>query len=261
MNWYFYKVWIPLQILTVLTVAGAWSGLITINWWMAGISFFLIGPVGIGVGYHRLFSHRSFETWRPVEILLALLGTLASYAPLLFWTAVHQQHHMISDSKEDPSSPAHHGFWESFLVYRMRTSVLEKVHIKNYCVKRVLTDRSLLWISKHFVKIVWGTALVLAVIDLNWLASLFVLPVFAEHIRTNVISSLSHMPIPLSYRNHATSDHSQNHLLLGYLSFGFAWHNNHHNDARALSLHERWWELDIEGLIGKLLSKKSSKAL
>lgn len=260
MNWYFYRIWIPLQILTMLVFIGVFMDVISINWWMVACSFFLIGPVGIGVGYHRLFSHRSFETWRPIEIALAILGTLAAYAPLLFWSAIHQQHHLVSDSKEDPSSPTQFGFWESFLFYRMRESSLRKVHIKNYCVRRILTDRILLNISKHFSKIVWGLAIVLGFINLEWLASLFVLPVFIEHLRSNVISSLSHMNIPLSYRNHDTIDDSQNNILLGYLSFGFAWHNNHHHEAKSPSLHQRWWELDIEGIIAGLLEKPKKNA-
>jgi stearoyl-CoA desaturase (delta-9 desaturase) len=256
MNWYFYRIWLPLQILTAFVFVGYFSNVISINWWIVLVSFFLIGPIGTGVGFHRLFSHRSFSTWRIVEILLALLGSLSAYGPLLFWAAAHQHHHINSDTYDDASSPRNHGFWESFLFFRLRNSALDKVDIKNPCVRRILIDRDLLLISKHFTKIVWGFAIGLLAIEANLLASIFIVPVFLEHFRINAINSLSHMSIPLSYRNHDTNDSSQNNIFLAYLTFGFAWHNNHHQKPGKLYLRERWWEFDIEGLIGKFLSKK-----
>jgi fatty-acid desaturase len=258
MNWYFYKVWLPLQLLTVVVAIGIFNNYIVVNWLAVAVSFFFIGPVGIGVGFHRLFSHRSFRTSRPIEVGLAILGTFAGYAPLLFWTAVHYQHHVVSDTVDDPSSPQHFGFWESFFNYRMRKETLSKVHIKNFCVREILRDRYLVFISRHFLFIFWAAIFIVGLFGLNWLASLMIIPIFFEHLRINITSSLSHMPIPFSYRNHATEDQSQNNLLLGLLSFGFGWHNNHHNSQRTLSLREKWWELDIEGIVGWLLSIKEN---
>lgn len=257
MNWYFWRFWLPLQILTVSALLMVFFGTVTVNWWAVFIAWFLIGPVGIGVGFHRLFSHRSFETWKPVEYTLALLGTLAAYCPVSFWTAIHQQHHRVSDTDADPSSPVKYGFWESFLWYRMRKENLRKIHVKNYCFLRLAKDPVLMFLSKYFEIIVWFTVILLSLLGIHWLVSLFVIPVLIEHIRVNAVSSLSHMPIPFSYRNHKTKDSSQNNIVLGYLSFGFAWHNNHHANQRAASLHEKWWELDIEGLISKALSKRT----
>lgn len=255
MNWYFWRFWLPLQLLTVGVFALALTGHITINWWMVFISWFLIGVVGVGVGYHRLFSHRSFETWKPVEYILATLGTLAAYCPVSFWTAIHQQHHKVSDTEKDPSSPRQFGFWESFLWYRMREDNLKKIHVKNYCFLRLAKDPYLMWLSRYFELINWVVIISVGLISVDLMASLLIVPIFIEHCRVNFISSLAHMKLPGSYRNHETTDDSYNNLLLGFLTFGFAWHNNHHHNARALSLHEKWWEVDIEGLIGKMLSK------
>lgn len=259
MNWYFYRVWIPLQLLTVLGVVGACMGLITVNWWIVFAAFFLMGPVGIGVGFHRLFSHRSFETWRPVEIALALFGTLSAYAPVLFWTSNHQYHHRHADYEEDPSSPWVHGFWESFFTYRMREGVLKKIDLRNTPSRRILKDKVLMFLSKHFNKVVWGYALLTLLIGgPSLLVSAFLFPAALEHLRTNVVSSLSHLPIPLSYRNHSTDDTSYNNIILGYLTFGFSWHNNHHADEKAISCHQKWWEVDVEGMIAKLLQKNGN---
>lgn len=256
MNWYFYKIWIPLQILTVTALFEIFTGGVELDWWIIGITWFLIGPVGIGVGYHRLFSHRSFETWRSVELTLAVLGTLTAYAPVLFWTAIHQAHHRTADTEKDPSSPRFYGVFESFLTYRFKESVLKKIHIKNYCVLRILKDPVLMFLSRHFISIIYLTVFVLWLCGPFWLVNLFLIPVLIEHVRSNAISAFSHMNIPFSYRNHDTKDDSQNNVIFGFLSMGFAWHNNHHNNPRLANLREKWWELDIEGLIADALTRR-----
>ena len=73
MNWYFYKIWLPLHLLIIVTFGGILFDYVHINWWLAIPAWVLVGPIGIGVGFHRLFSHRQFKTWRPVEIILAIL--------------------------------------------------------------------------------------------------------------------------------------------------------------------------------------------
>jgi stearoyl-CoA desaturase (delta-9 desaturase) len=215
-----------------------------------------MGPVGIGTCFHRLLSHRQFETWKYVEYAMSLFGTLSAYAHIIFFSANHIIHHQVSDSKKDTSSPRF-GFWESFLWWRMRQSVLKKINIRNKPVKRILADPFLRFLSVHFMKIVYVYAVLLFLLGGWWLLiNFFVLPVFFEHMRINLISSVSHINIPGSYRNHDTKDTSQNHFIFGLLSFGFAWHNNHHARAGALNLREKWWELDIEGLMGKILTKR-----
>jgi fatty-acid desaturase len=67
---------------------------------------------------------------------------------------------------------------------------------------------------------------------------------------------MSHLNIPLSYRNFETKDNSHNNIIIGWLSFGFGWHNNHHHDQRELVNTHHWWEIDIEGQIAKLISKR-----
>lgn len=260
MNSYTRRVLIPLYLLVAVSVVGAILGYVQIHWGLVFLAWFLIGPVGIGVGFHRLFSHRQFETYRPIELTLATLGTLSAYAPLLFWVSQHQYHHQHSDEPEDPSSPIQVGFLESFLWYRLRESVEQKIDLKSYCSKRALLDPTLRSLSRHFIKIIWATVFVLFLIDRDLLVSLYLIPVIIEHTRINLISSAAHIALPGSYRNYETSDTSQNNLILGYLTMGFAWHNNHHQNEKQLMLTARWWELDVEGIIAKVLSRPVKKA-
>jgi stearoyl-CoA desaturase (Delta-9 desaturase) len=90
-----------------LVAAGwlAWGG--TLHWQdllVLAITYALTG-VGVTVGYHRLFTHRSFKTTRSLRALLAVLGSMAVEGPLLEWVATHRKHHRFSDHPGDPHSP------------------------------------------------------------------------------------------------------------------------------------------------------------
>jgi stearoyl-CoA desaturase (delta-9 desaturase) len=77
-----------------------------------------------------------------------------------------------------------------------------------------------------------------------------------ELIKYGTINAILHLhKFPGNYRNHSLSDDSQNNLLIGFISLGFGWHNNHHADPKKLDLQEKWWEYDIEAQIGKIFSK------
>lgn len=255
MNEYFYRLWIPLQIVTIVSFFAIGFDYINLNWAVILISWFLIGPVGMGVGYHKLFAHRQFKTYPWIEKILAILGTLAAYSPLLFFSAQHQFHHKTSDSERDPSSPVKYGFIQSFLTWRMKESVLKDVHTKNYPVKRIFKDRFLIKVSKNFILINYTVFFTLLIIDPFLLVNLYLIPVFLEHIRINCVSSLSHMNIPLNYRKYNTNDSSQNNVILGILTCGFGWHNHHHARPGEMLSQERWWEIDVEGYIAWFLNK------
>jgi fatty-acid desaturase len=253
MNRYFWICWLPLQVLTAVAVGFAFNGL-SVDWLTVFLIWFFIGPVGIGVGFHRLFSHRSFETYRPVEVGLAVLGTLAGYSSLATWISTHLYHHTHADKFEDPSSPSH-GFWESFLFHRLRTSMNKKVSTLNHPFQRIYSDHTLRSISESSdILILWAVFFTLALSPSLCAAYLFAIAI--EHFRINVVNYLCHIKIPGSYVNFKTSDMSYNHWLLGILTFGFAFHNNHHADDRASNVQVQWYELDIEGLICDALTKK-----
>lgn len=255
MNEYFYRVWIPLQVATVIAFFAITSGYINLNWILILVSWFFIGPIGMGVGYHKLFAHRQFKTYKWIEHVLAVLGTLAAYSPLLFFAAQHQYHHKTSDSFKDPSSPVKYGFVESYLTWRLRKSVLKDVHTKNYPIKRIFKDRFLINISRNFTVVNYSVFLVLLMIDPFLLVNLYIIPVFIEHFRINCVSSFSHMKVPFSYRRHNTPDSSQNNFILGILTCGFGWHNRHHARPGEMLDQQRWWEIDIEGYVAWALNK------
>src|SRR6516162_9778496 len=73
------------------------------------LGMYVLTALGITVGFHRLFTHKSFETNRVVQLILVVLGSMAVQGPLLQWVALHRRHHQHSDQHEDPHSPHLHG--------------------------------------------------------------------------------------------------------------------------------------------------------
>ncbi|HVK18662.1 MAG TPA: acyl-CoA desaturase, partial [Fimbriiglobus sp.] len=73
------------------------------------LGMYFLTAIGITVGFHRLFVHRSFETYLGVKFVLAVLGSMAVQGSLFNWVAQHRRHHQHSDTPDDPHTPHHHG--------------------------------------------------------------------------------------------------------------------------------------------------------
>jgi fatty acid desaturase len=119
---------------------------------------YLITAVGITVGFHRLLTHRSFQTSKPIEYLFAVLGSLAVQGPVIAWVADHRKHHAHTDEEGDPHSPhvGHDGGvrgvlagpWHAHTGWLMSTQ--GRANWKRYAVDPY-DDRGMRMISRHFV--------------------------------------------------------------------------------------------------------------
>src|SRR5271165_2060352 len=210
------------------------------------VAIFLIMyvPVGLGVtvGFHRLLTHRSFKTSRSLRGVLAVLGTMSVEGPVISWVADHRKHHVYSDRFGDPHSPHvdSGGGWRGAL------RGLAHAHVgwlfdhtqrgaRDRFAPDLLADPMISFIDRTFV--LWslvglaipfglgmliGGSVAAGLEGLLWggIARIFVL-----HHVTYSINSLCHF---FGARRFSTSDHSRNLLWLAPLSFGEAWHNNHH---------------------------------
>ena len=96
--------------LLVVGIVFSWGSVLHVSDLVALLVMYLLTIVGISVGFHRLFTHRSFKTRSPVRAALAVLGSAAAEGPVIEWVATHRQHHTFSDEDGDPHSPhAGHG--------------------------------------------------------------------------------------------------------------------------------------------------------
>jgi stearoyl-CoA desaturase (delta-9 desaturase) len=220
----------------------AWGGML--RWQdllVLAITYTLTG-LGVTVGYHRLFTHRSFKTTRAVRALLAVLGSMAVEGPLVEWVATHRKHHRFSDQTGDPHSPhvdhgpgwrgALHGLGHAHVGWIFRGK--DMANPERYA-KDLLADRDLRLISRTFplwvavgLALPFGLGVALTGSLAGGLTGLLwggAVRVFLLHHATFSINSLCHY---FGRRPFATSDQSHNLAWLAPIALGEAWHNNHH---------------------------------
>jgi stearoyl-CoA desaturase (delta-9 desaturase) len=220
----------------------AWGG--TLHWQdllVLAITYFLCG-MGVTVGFHRLFTHRSFKTNRVLRAVFGVLGSMAVEGPLIDWVATHRKHHRFSDRAGDPHSPhvdrargflgALHGLAHAHLGWVFRGKDIAN---PTRYAKDLLADRDLRFISRAFplwvlagLALPFGLGVALTGSVIGGLTGLLWgggVRVFLLHHATFSINSLCHF---FGRRQFATGDESRNLAWLAPITFGEAWHNNHH---------------------------------
>ncbi len=230
--------------LAAVGVAGwlAWGG--SLHWQdmvVLAITYLLTG-MGITVGFHRLFTHRSFQTSRALRAAFAVLGSMAVEGPLLEWVSTHRKHHQFSDQPGDPHSPhAEHGpGWRGALGGLVHAHVGwmfrgEDIANPRRYAKDLLADADVRFISRTFplwvlvgLAFPFGLGVALTGSLLGGLTGLLwggAVRIFLLHHATFSINSLCHF---FGRTPFATGDHSRNLAWLAPVTFGEAWHNNHH---------------------------------
>ncbi len=240
---------------------------------------YLISAAGITIGYHRLFTHRSFKCPKVIEAMFAALGSMAVEGPVLQWVATHRKHHHHSDREEDPHSPHTHGEgvvgtlrgmfhahvgWiiacKSFRSVRDGFSTVPR-GMSRY-VKDFENDRLCRFMSKTFpLWVVVGLLLPAAlggVLTMSWTGVLLgfiwggLVRVFLLHHVTWSINSVCHIWGTQPFDSH---DESRNNAIFGVLALGEGWHNNHHAFPASARHGLRWWEFDMSYLLILAMSK------
>jgi stearoyl-CoA desaturase (Delta-9 desaturase) len=229
--------------------------------------FYVATALGVTVGFHRHFTHRSFKTTRSVRVLLAVLGSAAVEGPVISWVADHRKHHAFSDRDGDPHSPhvGHGGGWRGALRGLVHAH-LGWLFVHDQRGKRsryapdLLADPAVCFVDRTFI--VWviaslalpfglgyalGGSLTAALTGLLWGGAVRLLVL---HHVTFSINSLCHY---FGRRRFATDDESRNLAWLSLLSMGEAWHNNHHAFPTSAAHGMRAWEIDPSALVIRAL--------
>lgn len=230
------------------------------------ISMYLLTVLGITVGYHRLFTHRSFETNRVVECIFAVLGSMAIQGSLLKWVALHRCHHHHSDTPGDPHSPHFQGngirgilkgMWYAHIGWFFKP---DPPGLTRY-VKDLSRNRFLCKISALFplwvVVSILLPALLGGIFTQTWLGALLgliwggLVRIFLVHHVTWSINSICHI---WGSQPYPSQDHSRNNFLFGILALGEGWHNNHHAFSSSARHGLKWWQIDISYWVISLLA-------
>jgi stearoyl-CoA desaturase (delta-9 desaturase) len=219
--------------------------------------------LGVTVGFHRLLTHRSFKTSAPMRGLMAILGTMSVEGPVISWVADHRKHHAYTDRLGDPHSPhVDHGRgWRGALRGLAHAHVGWLFdHQQRGARERFAPDL----ISDPVVAFIDGTFLLWSLVGLAIPFGLGALlggsvdaglegmlwggavRIFVLHHVTYSINSLCHF---FGRRRFDTDDHSRNLLWLAPLSFGEAWHNNHHAFPTSAFHGMGRLEIDLSGIV------------
>jgi stearoyl-CoA desaturase (Delta-9 desaturase) len=224
--------------------------------------------LGVTVGFHRLLTHRSFETYPAVRYALAVLGTLAVEGSVIKWVADHRKHHAFADEPGDPHSPhdagpgvlgALRGLWHAHVGWLFNS--VGQADRRRYAAD-LLQDRGMrridaaeqslfaagLAIPFLLGLLVKGT-LTGACLTLVWGG---LVRVFFLHHATFSINSICHF---FGRRRFATQDRSTNVAWLAVATFGESWHNNHHAFPTSAFHGLRRHELDLGGLFISALER------
>jgi fatty-acid desaturase len=211
------------------------------------ITYWIIGVLGINIGYHRLLSHRSFKTHWFWEQLFSLIGVLTVVGSPLAWVAVHRQHHRSAERPGDPHSPyllgnlrAWFGIWN---MPRLDLKLVRDMRENNF--QRELHKKYLL------VILIWIG--ILFAYDPLMIIYVFAIPACLCLHSTSAIIVIAHRH---GYRPYPdVKDQSRNSWIANLITLGEGWHNTHHAKPYAWNNQERWWEFDIPAYIIKLIKQ------
>ncbi|HKO98217.1 MAG TPA: fatty acid desaturase [Pyrinomonadaceae bacterium] len=218
------------------------------------VSLYLITTFAIGIGYHRLLTHRGFASPRWLRRILAWAGAAALQGGPARWTAIHRRHHQMADKGGDPHSPLM-GFFHAHVGWIMKKDAKEGSDYRTLVPDvsgddpwlRILDYKLLFtmpWVLTGIVcfaiagwrGVLWGTVMrTLALWHLTW-----------------CINSVCHV---LGKQPNRTRDESRNVWWLGLLTLGEGWHNNHHARPSAAIHGWLWYQVDISGYAIRLLAR------
>jgi stearoyl-CoA desaturase (delta-9 desaturase) len=232
---------------------------------------YVLTGLGITVGFHRLLTHKAFDTFPAIKATFAVLGSMAVQGPVINWVADHRKHHAFTDVEGDPHSPhlsklpgpfgALSGLWHSHVGWLFTE---EGRAARERYAADMLDDPAIRFVDRWFF--LWvgiglvvpfgigyaiGGSLRAALLTLLWAG---LVRIFVLHHATFAINSLCHF---LGRRRFATDDESRNVAWLGPLTFGESWHHNHHAFPRSAFHGLRRLEavLDPGGWVIRLLER------
>ncbi len=254
----------------ILATALTWGD--WFDWTQASIfvGMLVFTSLGVTVGYHRLATHSSFQTFGVVRFILTALGSMAAQGPVIEWAGTHRRHHQHSDDHDDPHSPHQggRGSWRRGVgatirgLYHAHMGWLFSGRLRGLgrYTRDLHADRVLCAVNRQFPWWVLAGLAVPAVLaglitmsftgaalGLLWggLVRMFV----AHHITWSV-NSVCHLWGTSPFRS---PDHSRNNALIALLAFGEGWHNNHHAFPTSARHGLRWWEIDGSYVVIRLL--------
>lgn len=235
----------------------SWANLVAalITWWIAG-------SWGIGMGYHRLLTHRGFKTSKAVEYFLSLCGTLGLQSGAINWVTTHRIHHGFTETDKDPHSPRNGTYW-AHMGWIMRGTAQNQDEATQWRYSPdLMKDKVHVFMSKYYYMTPVIAAVILFAVGSSITGTLFggvsmvLWGIFLRQVigwhSTWLVNSATHL---WGTRRFETRDDSRNNGLIAALTFGEGWHNNHHAHPRSAKHGLAWYEFDVNWVQIKMLEK------
>ena len=213
----------------------------------------IVGSLGVGLGYHRLLTHRSFKAPKWLEYTLTVFGTMSIQDDAPKWVATHRIHHKFVETERDPHS-TRPGFWWAQIGWVLFGTAQDhdEATLKKY-VPDLMKDKFHTFLAKYYYVPIIVSAFVLFAIG-GWSMvfwGVFMRVVVGWH-TTWFVNSLSHI---YGKKPFATNDDSTNNWLVALLTFGEGWHNNHHAFPTSARHGLKWYQFDMNWLTIRLFKK------
>jgi stearoyl-CoA desaturase (delta-9 desaturase) len=224
-----------------LAMVSLWNrGISPVDFWIF-LGFYAFTGLGVTVGYHRLFTHRSFEVPTWLRGVIAVAGSMSIQGSIIDWVSTHRRHHAYADAYGDPHSPhlveapglrgVLRGLWHAHMGWMFEPNGT----LHDRWAPDLVAEPMIARIDKAFPKLILVTLLLPALLGLAITGSLWgalsafvwgsLVRVFLLHHVTWSINSICHF---FGDRPFDSKDESTNNWPLSLLSFGESWHNNHH---------------------------------
>nr|WP_177226072.1 fatty acid desaturase [Actinacidiphila rubida] len=230
----------PIGLVVAMAFAWGW-GLSGLDVAMAVVAY-LVSGFGLAIGYHRLFTHRSFKAHRGLRIALAVAGSLAVEGSPVQWVANHRRHHAFADREGDPHSPWRYGtdtraLLKGMLHAHMGWMFRRELSNRARFAPDIAADPDLRLVGRLFGLLTAVSlllpALVGGLVTGTWsgaLAGFFWAGVIRMALLHHVTWSVNSVCHVAGRRPFVSRDKATNFWPLALLSFGESWHNSHHAD-------------------------------
>jgi stearoyl-CoA desaturase (delta-9 desaturase) len=250
---------LPLQWTIILFMGvihlGALFALVPSNFTWEAVALALLfhwitGGLGITLGWHRLVTHRSFQTPKWLEYFFVFCGTLTCEGGVIEWVGLHRNHHMYSDQEKDQHNSSK-GFWWSHMGWMVH-DVPAKAEVERL-TRDINQDPVYKFLDHYFLPLQIALGVIFYLLG-GWpfvVWGIFVRLVVVYHC-TWFVNSATHK---FGYRTHESGDRSTNCWWVALVTYGEGWHNNHHAFPHSARHGLQWWEIDLTWITISLLQK------
>jgi fatty-acid desaturase len=217
------------------------------------IGNWIVISLGIGLGYHRLLTHRSFKAPKWLEYTLTVFGAMAIQDNAPKWVTTHRIHHKFTEEGGDPHS-TRDGFWWAHVGWILRGTANDhdRATMQKY-IPDLMKDRFHQVLARFYYLPLIISGVLLFLLG-GWsmvLWGVFLRVVFGWH-STWLVNSVTHF---FGSRRFETRDDSTNNWFVAILTFGEGWHNNHHASPSSARHGLKWYEFDQNWLTIQIFKK------